>query len=111
MAELDALSRRYTVVLAHIERYWYFQSPAVHRYLKEGRVFLQINGAGLFFWPVSAVELHFLRRGWVQVVGSDCHGSHFRPPCMGYARKKLRRKLGDDGLERLDAGMRQLIGQ
>lgn len=109
--DISALTEKYTVVLAHIERYWFMQRKKVCRQILHSSCCLQINAIGLCIWPLSAVERSCLRRGTVQVIGSDCHGPFFRPPCMGYAWNRIKKYLGEGKVQELDAGMRELITQ
>lgn len=76
-------------ILAHVERY-----PDVGRMLDElieNGVLIQMNAEHLLQNRRDAARL--LRRGMVDVLGSDCHGAEHRPPklgpaweCMGHRR-------------------------
>ena len=108
-AELTALAARFIVVLAHVERFWFLQSPATRRFLLEGPCRLQVNAGGLCLWPTRVLELPYLRRGAVTVIGSDCHGTLYRPPCAGRAYGVLAQKLGPEKVQALQAGMAALL--
>ena len=100
-----ALTERHTVVLAHVERYWFMQPGSVRRQILHSACRMQVNAMGLCIWPLSAIERRCLVRGVVQVIGSDCHGHRFRPPCVGWAWKHLDEKTRQG----VDAEMRKLL--
>ena len=47
--------------------------------------------------------LGLLRRGQIHLLGSDCHNTDSRKPDLGAAVQIIRRKLGPEALERLNA--------
>ena len=50
-----------------------------------------------------------LREGEIHLLGSDCHGSSYRPPRMGEAVERIRRRAGTTTLARLENNARVLI--
>lgn len=70
-------------ILAHVERYAAMADRRMLDGLLESGVLMQMN-ADYFLDPRThrqAVKL--LRRGVVDVLGSDCHGAERRPPLLG----------------------------
>ena len=105
LRDVLALTEQYTVVLAHIERYWFMQPKRVRQQILHSPCRMQINAMGLSIWPLSAIERRCLAQGAVQVIGSDCHGLWYRPPCAGKAWKRLDEKTR----QTVDAAMRKLL--
>lgn len=97
------------VVLAHIERYLPMQSEAICRQLFTGGLTLQMNAETLLSFRTRRMGLHLLESGRVQVLGSDCHGMQYRPPRMAEAAERIRKKLGEEMLLRLDENARELL--
>ena len=44
-----------------------------------------------------------LRKGQIQLLGSDCHNLSSRQPNLGPAREKIRKRLGKSYLDRIDS--------
>ena len=105
VGDVLALTEHYTVVLAHIERYWFMQPGKIRRAILHSACRLQVNAMGLCIWPISAMERRCLKKGIVQVIGSDCHGHKFRPPCVGRAWKRL----DEETRRTVDMEMRKLL--
>lgn len=94
--EAEELCRcgRFTVMLAHIERYWKDQKPSVWQRLREAGAVFQCNAS--FFRPGlhQGAAIRLLRRGFVQVAGTDCHNMDSRKPNMDVAAAALEKRLG-----------------
>lgn len=93
---------RYTVVLAHMERYWYLQSRDTHERLLAEHLNMQINASYLLRWSTRRKALRLLSNKVVRFIGSDAHNMSTRPPRIGEAYDIVRRKLGGDFLQRFD---------
>lgn len=98
--ELLQMSRSasYTVVLAHIERYYAMQSSALWQRLKENDVLFQTNASFYLSFSTRRKALRLLKNGFVHFVGSDCHNTINRPPKIGDAYSFLAKKLGEETL-------------
>lgn len=99
-----------TPVVAHIDRYRRYAgfSDAVSRLLQAG-VLLQCNASALLsFWGSKAL-MQMLCEGNIHFLGSDCHNTDTRPPNLGAAEQKLRKKLGQQELERFCTQARSLL--
>lgn len=93
---LEISERGIQVMLAHVERYFSFQKPAVWQRLHESGIFMQTNAAALLRLSGAGKVTRMLRRGMIQFLASDCHNLSSRPPRMGEAAAKLSKRLGED---------------
>ena len=100
----------YTIILAHIERYLAMRGNADYiGNLLELPVLAQINAESLLDWRQRGKLIKMVRNGQVQLLGSDCHGIHHRPPNLGEGREILRKKTGTEYLDRIDRRSEELL--
>ncbi len=93
---------RVTLVLAHIERYYKYQSKDTWRRLYDADVLMQVN-ASFFNDPKTKRQaMSMLKKHRIHFLGSDCHDITSRPPHIGQAIDAIRKKLGEEYLEYLD---------
>lgn len=106
-----ARSGRFTLVLAHIERYYDKQPTSVWDELLEEGVLMQSNAS--FFLPFATRRkaLRLLKEGRIHLLGTDCHNVTSRPPRMAEARAMIERRLGRAVLEELDMLGESLLGK
>lgn len=77
-------------ILAHLERY--LPLLGINRFMKtlsELPALLQVNCSFFNEKRTRNLALKLLREQKIQLVGSDCHGSAWRPPCMALTREIL----------------------
>ena len=74
---VEALLKRHTVVLAHIDRYVRAQAEEIETLLNMG-AFAQINAEALFSFGDRRRLIPFLEGGRVVALGSDLHGTDER---------------------------------
>ena len=85
-----------TVVLAHIDRYFSYQTGSVWQKLFENGILMQAN-ADSFMGLFSRIKVFkFLKKGWIHFIGSDCHNLITRPPKIGEALNIIFKKFGSD---------------
>lgn len=77
-------------ILAHMERYLDMGVRDALGELMGSGVLVQMNASYLVHEPRGAMRL--LRRGMVDVLGSDCHGLEHRPPELGPAWEFMEKK-------------------
>ena len=113
---LEMLSRQFTIVLAHIERYYNQQPRKVWDRLLELGVLMQVN-ADFFLQPDSIFRfqngskaLKLLKEGRIHLLGTDAHNLSSRPPIIAEAREVIRKELGKKALQRIDELGEELIG-
>jgi len=81
--------RGVTVVLAHIERYFHWNRPAIFERLRGRGVLMQCN-ASFFLGRLSSLKAKsMLRRGEIDFIASDCHNTSSRPQQLGMALERL----------------------
>lgn len=85
-----------TLVLAHIERYLKNQDEWVINKLFENDVLMQVNAPFFVKRTTRRKALKLLKSGFIQMIGSDCHGTVDRPPMLSEAREIVVKKLGDE---------------
>lgn len=103
IGELIALAHRpaMRVLLAHVERYLPFVGKKTLLYLRESGFLMQVNAhAVLEPWKARNVAW-LIREGVAEVLSSDCHGIHRRPPMLERACKRLDRRLGVGTADRM----------
>lgn len=92
-----------TPVIAHVDRYIkLFSNRDLPEKLMDAGALIQAN-ASFFLTPVMApVAMGLLQREQIHLLGSDCHNLQTRPPRIGPALEKIRRKLGQEAISHLD---------
>ena len=90
------------LILAHVERYMGLQKRETWERLYENGVLMQVN-ASFFTGRMSRRKaINLLQEDLIHLVGSDCHNMTTRPPQLGKAFEVIRKKLGDQCLERMN---------
>lgn len=89
----------YRPILAHIERYFCLQKKFDLLYsIKNLGICLQINASSVI--PKFNSEASFCRKaikeGYISFLGSDCHRTEWRPPCMHDAVNVLQKKTPEN---------------
>ena len=98
-----ARSGEVQVMLAHIDRYWPDQKPAVWRSMLDAGVLFQVNADAFATRRVARPMLRLIADGCVAALGTDCHDTGTRGPNMTDARDTILRRLGPAAWERLEA--------
>lgn len=103
-----ANSRAFTILMAHIERYYNRQPRKVWDAFLEMDILMQSN-ADFFLRKDSLLSFHpgakalkLLKEGRIHLLGTDTHNMSSRPPRMAEAREKIRDELGERVLHRID---------
>ena len=107
----DLHNRGITPVLAHVERYSYFQKNSeMLRNLVQSGCLAQLNADSLVSRGFSrrAQAISLLKSGLVQVLASDTHSVFKRPPRLGAAMKLFSKVEGRPVAELLDATAGQI---
>lgn len=97
-----ARSGRFTLLLAHIERYFFQQPISVWDGFLEEDILMQSNADFFLPFQTRRKALRLLREGRIHLLGTDCHNMTSRPPRMAEARSMISRRLGPDVLEDID---------
>lgn len=102
-------SGEFTLVMAHMERYYSYQRRSVWDELRGDGVVMQSNAD--FFLPFrtrrKAVKL--LREHTIRLLGTDCHNMDSRRPRMDEALETIRSQLGESAVSQLKHYGRSLL--
>lgn len=106
-AETIALreQRGLNVVLAHIERYFRWQSKWLWAELLDRGLLMQCNADFFLDWRTKRKARKMLSEGGIHLLGSDAHNMTSRPPRMGAARSSI----GEAGWRRLEENVHELL--
>ncbi len=109
--EVHDLSRsgRFTLMLAHVERYYSMQPASVWDGLLEAGVLMQSNADFFLHLRTRRKALKLMREGRIHLLGSDCHNMRSRPPRMREAAQIIEKRLGREVLAEMDAFGRSLL--
>lgn len=112
--EVERISMRgMTPIVAHLDRYLSFYKygrKAVLEALTDLPLYVQINVESLMFWRVRATIYKLFQTNRAHLLGSDCHNVTTRPAGLAKGREMLRRKLGEEMLDEIDACGAYLLG-
>lgn len=100
-----------TPLLAHVERYNFFQSAPDKLYgLLEDGCYAQVNATSIVKHK-NAQKLIFLlmKHGMVHCMGSDTHSMEKRPPMMQDAMNLIEKKMGSEYLKNLEKNGLDLV--
>lgn len=94
----------YRPIIAHVERYFCLQKKYDLLYaIKNLGICMQINASSVI--PKISSEASFcrkvIREGYIDFLGSDCHRTGWRPPCMADAVKVLSKKTPEKIIGRM----------
>lgn len=89
-----AASRNVTLILAHIERYYFLQSPDIWENLRNCNILMQANSGFFIGWRTRHKALNLLENGKIQLIGSDCHNINSRPPQIKKAFDIIQSRYG-----------------
>ena len=96
-------------VLAHIERYLKDQKPQHLEAVLALGVPAQVSAEPLLHLTQRGAVLKLLRERRAQLIASDTHDPHSRPPNLGDALAVVRRRLGDGKADSLAARSGEIL--
>lgn len=100
----------YRVVIAHVERYLFDQKKEnVNELLKSG-ITMQSNSSFFTNRLTRGKAMRSLKKGFIHIIGSDCHNMTSRPPDMDLACNMIIKKLGEDMLCQMMKRADELLG-
>lgn len=99
----DFISRTgITPVLVHLERYMPKQKRKRIEEVLEMRLPIQIS-SGAFLNSLSrGAALRAIKHGWAHIVATDCHDPEKRPPNLKLAMDIIKKRLGDEAVQRIN---------
>ncbi len=98
------------VVIAHVERYLFAQRHDVINELMENGILMQSNADFFIGKRTSRKALKFFKKGFIHLLGSDCHNLVDRTPNIGAALNIIKKRLGEDAIEFMMDDARSLLG-
>ncbi len=102
--------RKFTVILAHVERYYALQKDFQYwDDIMEYPLYPQINTGSLLRWKTRRFGLNFVKSGMKVLLGTDCHNLEGRAPNMQKGRDVLEGKLGTEVLDEIDRRGMELL--
>ena len=104
-----AYSGRYTVMMAHIERYYDKQPISVWNDFLDLGILMQSNADFFLAFRTRRKALKLLKEGRIHLLGTDCHNMTTRRPRMDEAAETIRKRLGERTLHDIDSLGRQLL--
>ena len=98
-------------VVAHVDRYiGPFRSYGIPQQLAQLPVLVQANAAFFLGRMTSPMAMKLLRSDRIHLLGSDCHNMGSRKPNLGDAAARIREKLGDQALSRINGYGNMILG-
>ena len=91
-----------TVILAHIERYFFLQPKGVFERLRGSGILMQSNASFFECCKTKRKAIKLLYSDMIHFIGSDCHNMTSRPPKIGEAYNYVRRKVGERIFSQID---------
>ena len=88
-------------VAAHIERYLRFNPAGTIRRFMDQDVLIQCNADFFLSRRTSGKALRMLKEERIHFIGSDAHNTDTRSPNIAAALEHIRKKLGNDAIDRL----------
>ena len=102
--EVSDLARRRDVqlLLAHIERYFFYQPIAVWDEFLDLGILMQSNAEFFLPFRTRRKALRLLDDGYIHLLGSDAHNMSSRAPNLDKARARIAKSLGEENLTYID---------
>lgn len=99
-----------TPIIVHIERYpvTIKSEKAIQKLIHMG-CFIQINTSFIINKKTRNKALKYMKDGYVDVLGSDCHNVDLRPPVFEEALSIIQQHLGQSYLEMIERNSNNII--
>ena len=109
--EVCELARQGTVqiLMAHIERYFFYQPIAVWDEFLDLGILMQSNAEFFLPFKTRRKAMRLLEDGYIHLLGSDAHNMSSRAPNLDKARARIAKALGEETLEYIDSLGSQLL--
>lgn len=105
-----AHSGEFTILMAHIERYYFKQPVSVWDDFMDLDILMQSNADFFLPFRTRRKALKLLKEGKIHLLGTDTHNMTTRPPRMDEARSMIRKHLGSQSLREIDHLGNALLG-
>lgn len=100
-----------TPIIAHVDRYiGPFRTHGIPERLEKLPVYVQAN-AGFFLRSTTrGMAMRMLKENRIHLLGSDCHNMSTRVPNLGSAAEVIRKRLGQETLDRISSCEKEILG-
>ncbi len=99
-----------TPIIAHVDRYIRpLRTYGIPQQLEELPVLVQANASFFSNGMTAHMAMGMLKKQQIHLLGSDCHNMTSRKPNLGEAVQKIRARLGEEPLQRIDSCARQIL--
>ena len=91
-----------TPIIAHVDRYigpW--RDHGIPARLQQLPVVVQANAEFFLHRATASMAMRMLKRGQIQLLGSDCHNLSSRKPNLGDALQRIQKKLGQEAIDHI----------
>ena len=106
------LKQSLTPVIAHIDRYISpLRTFSIPQRLSQLPVVIQANADFFLHRRTASMAMKMLQSGQIHLLGSDCHNLKDRQPNLGPALDRIRAKLGESVLLRLQSNAQFLLSR
>lgn len=97
-------------LLAHIDRYQlsHGELSLVRDYVRNGGM-VQANAASFLHFATCGKMIRMIDSGLVHLLGSDCHNTVSRPPNLGTAVEKIKKKAGMTPIRLIEAAQNKVF--
>lgn len=97
-------------IIAHIERYKpVFKNIRILKRLRNLGCLIQTNTSAIIEREKSHLVIKYLKNGYIDVLGSDCHNMKTRPPSFTKALEVIALKAGTGILQHLEENSESVI--
>lgn len=110
--ELEEIHRKQGLIpiIAHVDRYiGPFRTYQIPERLDQLPVAVQANASFFLRYSTRAMAMKLMRKGQIQLLGSDCHNLTDRLPNLGEALRLLEQKLGDEPIQQIEFHQNEVL--
>lgn len=97
------------ILMAHIERYFYYQPIDVWDEFLDLGILMQSNAEFFLSFKTRRKAMKLLENGYIHLLGSDAHNMSSRAPRLELARTRISHSIGPDFLDYIDHLGEQLL--
>lgn len=97
------------VIIAHVERYLFMQKRDIITELLENGVVMQSNTEFFTDKRTSGKALKLFKKGFIHLLGSDCHNLTDRAPNIKSALDVIKKRFGEEAVEFMMDDARSLL--
>lgn len=99
-----------TPIIAHIERYPEVirKTKTVRRFIKMGCL-IQLNTSSVLDKTSTKKAFQYIKKGYIDLLGSDCHNLDLRPPLFAEALQQITQRLGPTYCEVFESNGNRII--